>query len=122
MRADFPVPWQVFDDKGAFNDWFGEALGGGDTDSSSDWLQEKRVVVIHRLHQILEPFMLRRQVQDVEGSLPEKVPNFPFPSSRPASIRSGAPSAGPRCGGSGATTIIRSWSCVLVKLLPLQLL
>ena len=26
-----------------------------------------------RLHQILEPFMLRRQVQDVEGSLPEKV-------------------------------------------------
>lgn len=23
---------------------------------------EKRVVVIHRLHQILEPFMLRRQV------------------------------------------------------------
>ena len=26
-----------------------------------------------RLHQILEPFMLRRQVQDVEGTLPEKV-------------------------------------------------
>lgn len=34
---------------------------------------EKRVVVIHRLHQILEPFMLRRQVQDVEGKLPPKV-------------------------------------------------
>ena len=31
------------------------------------------MVVIHRLHQILEPFMLRRQVQDVEGSLPQKV-------------------------------------------------
>ena len=29
----------------------------------ADWLEkEKRVVVIHRLHQILEPFMLRRQV------------------------------------------------------------
>jgi SNF2 family DNA or RNA helicase len=26
-----------------------------------------------RLHQILEPFMLRRQVQDVEGKLPEKI-------------------------------------------------
>ena len=39
-----------------------------------EWLQtEKRVVVIHRLHQILEPFMLRRQVQDVESRLPEKV-------------------------------------------------
>ena len=34
--------------------------GGGGAD---DWLEkEKRVVVIHRLHQILEPFMLRRQV------------------------------------------------------------
>lgn len=31
------------------------------------------MVVIHRLHQILEPFMLRRQVQDVESRLPEKV-------------------------------------------------
>ncbi len=30
------------------------------------------MVVIHRLHQILEPFMLRRQVQDVESRLPEK--------------------------------------------------
>ena len=63
---------QVFDDKAAFNDWFGDALGGEDG-GGADWLQEKRVVVIHRLHQILEPFMLRRQVQDVEGSLPEKV-------------------------------------------------
>jgi hypothetical protein len=28
----------------------------------------------HRLHQILEPFMLRRQVEDVESKLPPKVP------------------------------------------------
>ena len=35
--------------------------GGGE---GADWLEmEKRVVVIHRLHQILEPFMLRRQVR-----------------------------------------------------------
>ena len=46
--------------------------GGG---SEADWLaMEKRVVVIHRLHQILEPFMLRRQVEDVESKLPAKVP------------------------------------------------
>lgn len=33
-----------------------------------DWLEtEKRVVVIHRLHQILEPFMLRRQVRGAQG-------------------------------------------------------
>ncbi len=67
----------MFDDKAAFNDWFGEALGGEDG-GGADWLQEKRVVVIHRLHQILEPFMLRRQVQDVEGSLPEKVRGWLF--------------------------------------------
>ncbi|KAJ9510927.1 hypothetical protein QJQ45_027848, partial [Haematococcus lacustris] len=34
---------------------------------------EKKLVVVHRLHQILVPFMLRRQVQDVEGKLPPKV-------------------------------------------------
>lgn len=112
----------MFDDKGMFDDWFGDAFAADDgkkagaggsevrrldakahigqiymlTGRASDaqfaqqtdvqvvdkvshgylqeWLQtEKRVVVIHRLHQILEPFMLRRQVQDVESRLPEKV-------------------------------------------------
>ncbi len=59
-----PLP-QVFDDKKMFAEWFGDAIastqgGGGE---GADWLEmEKRVVVIHRLHQILEPFMLRRQV------------------------------------------------------------
>ena len=68
-----PASTQVFDDRKLFADWFGgdtsAAAGGGD-----DWLEkEKRVVVIHRLHQILEPFMLRRQVEDVETKLPPKV-------------------------------------------------
>lgn len=47
--------------------------GSGD-DGDPEWLEkEKKLVVIHRLHQILEPFMLRRQVQDVEKKLPPKV-------------------------------------------------
>ena len=59
---------QVFDDNKSFTDWFGDALGGGAPGGGGggedDWLEmEKRVVVIHRLHQILEPFMLRRQVR-----------------------------------------------------------
>lgn len=66
----------MFDDKGTFTEWFGDSLGKG-TDMSKqedEWLEtEKRVVVIHRLHQILEPFMLRRQVEDVESKLPPKV-------------------------------------------------
>ncbi|KAL5067714.1 hypothetical protein RYX36_018601 [Vicia faba] len=41
--------------------------------AEDDWLEtEKKVITIHRLHQILEPFMLRRHVEDVEGSLPPK--------------------------------------------------
>lgn len=60
----------VFDDAKVFSEWFGgqDAKGNG-----NHWLDtEKRVVVVHRLHQILEPFMLRRQVEDVESKLPEK--------------------------------------------------
>ena len=77
-QAPSKFPWaaaQVFDDKATFAEWFGDALGKNALAGGADeWLQtEKRVVVIHRLHQILEPFMLRRQVQDVEGKLPPKV-------------------------------------------------
>lgn len=75
-EADSTCFLQVFDDKNQFAEWFGDSFGktapgaGGEDDVA----MEKRVVVIHRLHQILEPFMLRRQVQDVEGKLPPKVP------------------------------------------------
>ena len=77
---------QVFDDKSTFTEWFGESLGKAtDSKAEDEWLEtEKRVVVIHRLHQILEPFMLRRQVEDVESKLPPKVIlkiiDFVFPS------------------------------------------
>jgi SWI/SNF-related matrix-associated actin-dependent regulator of chromatin subfamily A protein 2/4 len=63
----------VFDDKKVFAEWFGDSVGGSGPGGGDDWLaKEKRVVVIHRLHQILEPFMLRRQVEDVESKLPPK--------------------------------------------------
>lgn len=66
---------QVFDDKNQFAEWFGDSFGrtAPGAAGEDDVAMEKRVVVIHRLHQILEPFMLRRQVQDVEGKLPPKV-------------------------------------------------
>lgn len=61
----------VFDDAKIFSEWFGGQGKGNKQDEH--WLDtEQRVIVVHRLHQILEPFMLRRQVEDVEGSLPEK--------------------------------------------------
>lgn len=71
---------EVFDSSKAFQDWFSKPFQrDGPTHSAEedDWLEtEKKVIIIHRLHQILEPFMLRRRVEDVEGSLPRKVLSF----------------------------------------------
>ncbi|MCO5607977.1 hypothetical protein L7F22_062179 [Adiantum nelumboides] len=67
---------EVFDNSKSFQDWFSMPFQKDNTSLSpeDDWLEtEKKVIVIHRLHQILEPFMLRRRVEDVEGSLPAKV-------------------------------------------------
>ncbi|KAL8119055.1 hypothetical protein AgCh_016530 [Apium graveolens] len=67
---------EVFDNRKAFHDWFSKPFQreGPGHNVEDDWLEtEKKVIIIHRLHQILEPFMLRRRVEDVEGSLPPKV-------------------------------------------------
>lgn len=67
---------EVFDSSKAFQDWFSKPFqrdGPTHNEEDDDWLEtEKKVIIIHRLHQILEPFMLRRRVEDVEGSLPRK--------------------------------------------------
>ncbi|XP_071697704.1 ATP-dependent helicase BRM-like isoform X2 [Rutidosis leptorrhynchoides] len=66
---------EVFDNKKAFHDWFSKPFQKETAhNGEDDWLEtEKKVIIIHRLHQILEPFMLRRRVEDVEGSLPPKI-------------------------------------------------
>ncbi|CAH9108266.1 unnamed protein product [Cuscuta epithymum] len=67
---------EVFDNRKAFHDWFSKPFQkeGPTHNAEDDWLEtEKKVIIIHRLHQILEPFMLRRRVEDVEGSLPPKI-------------------------------------------------
>ncbi|KAH9324701.1 hypothetical protein KI387_004879 [Taxus chinensis] len=68
---------EVFDNRKAFHDWFSKPFLKdlpASQSSDDDWLEtEKKVIIIHRLHQILEPFMLRRRVEDVEGSLPPKI-------------------------------------------------
>ena len=70
---------EVFDSSKAFQDWFSKPFqrDGPTHSEEDDWLEtEKKIIIIHRLHQILEPFMLRRRVEDVEGSLPRKVLSF----------------------------------------------
>ena len=66
---------QVFDSssKKAFREWFDEHLS-----NQQEFDEEKlakRAVVIQRLHQALEPFMLRRRVEDVEQTLPPRITN-----------------------------------------------
>jgi SWI/SNF-related matrix-associated actin-dependent regulator of chromatin subfamily A protein 2/4 len=81
---------EVFDSAKVFQQWFGKTKagdnqgqkvggggggggGGNEDDEEDDWMErEKKVIVISRLHQILEPFMLRRLVQDVERKLPPR--------------------------------------------------
>ncbi|KAJ6323050.1 hypothetical protein OIU77_012806 [Salix suchowensis] len=66
---------ELFDNRKAFHDWFSKPFQREAPvhDGEDDWLEtEKKVIIIHRLHQILEPFMLRRRVEDMEGSLPPK--------------------------------------------------
>lgn len=83
----------VFDSSSQFASWFASAYdnssnpnsGGkkgaaegeessGNSKTKEEFLeQEKKVIVISRLHQIMEPFMLRRMVEDVESKLPPKV-------------------------------------------------
>ena len=63
---------QVFDNAKVFQQWFGDDKKGNSEEL--DWMEtEKKIIVVSRLHQILEPFMLRRLVQDVERKLPPKV-------------------------------------------------
>lgn len=43
--------------------WCGVRAHAGDGDGALDMDMEKKLIVVHRLHQILVPFMLRRQVR-----------------------------------------------------------
>jgi len=67
---------EVFDSSKVFREWFGSNKAGDQSSEpgDEDWIErEKKVIVISRLHQILEPFMLRRLVQDVESKLPPRI-------------------------------------------------
>ena len=88
---------QVFDDKSVFAEWFSEfvgtnqhAIAGGAADKKGTdaWFaNEKRMLVITRLHQILEPFMLRRMVRRKLGTRRARRAAGRLPPTRAASAR-----------------------------------
>ena len=73
---NFLLP-SIFNSVETFDQWFSrpfEQFGGTNTDEPDDLLSnEERILVIHRLHELLRPFMLRRVKSEVLDQLPEKV-------------------------------------------------
>jgi len=80
---NFLLP-SIFNSAETFDQWFnkpfssfGKSSSGGaeGADNSSEELlsNEERMLIIHRLHELLRPFMLRRVKSEVLDQLPEKV-------------------------------------------------
>ncbi len=72
----------IFNSLETFDQWFNRpfsqfvsSAGGGGGDDQTDELltNEERMLIIHRLHELLRPFMLRRVKSEVLDQLPEKV-------------------------------------------------
>jgi len=52
--------------------WFDAPLGTGSDDVGPSISEEEGLLLIHRLHQVLRPFLLRRVKKEVASQLPEK--------------------------------------------------
>jgi ATP-dependent helicase STH1/SNF2 len=65
---------KVFDSSVNFEDWFNSPINNATGDKDKvQMTEEETLLIIHRLHQVLRPFLLRREKKDVEDQLPEKV-------------------------------------------------
>jgi SNF2 family DNA or RNA helicase len=68
----------IFASVESFDQWFNRPFaqfGNSGSDESTDQMltNEERMLIIHRLHELLRPFMLRRVKSEVLDQLPEKV-------------------------------------------------
>ena len=74
----------IFNSAETFDEWFNKpfasfgksgnaAVDSGDASSDELLSNEERMLIIHRLHELLRPFMLRRVKSEVLDQLPEKV-------------------------------------------------
>ena len=74
---NFLLP-NIFNSAESFDQWFSRPFSQfGDSkneEGADDYLSnEERILIIHRLHELLRPFMLRRVKSEVLDQLPEKV-------------------------------------------------
>jgi SNF2 family DNA or RNA helicase len=67
----------IFNSVTTFDQWFSAPFahfsGSADEQEQDLLTNEERVLIIHRLHELLRPFMLRRVKSEVLDQLPEKV-------------------------------------------------
>jgi superfamily II DNA or RNA helicase len=66
----------VFNSVDTFDQWFNRPFaqfGNSNEDDQTNLTNEERMFIIHRLHELLRPFMLRRVKSEVLDQLPEKV-------------------------------------------------
>ena len=61
---------KIFDSSVNFENWFNSPFTL--TGEKVEMTEEEKLLIIHRLHQVLRPFLLRREKTDVEEQLPEK--------------------------------------------------
>uniref|UniRef100_A0ACD5X3N5 Uncharacterized protein n=1 Tax=Avena sativa TaxID=4498 RepID=A0ACD5X3N5_AVESA len=67
---NFILP-DIFSSHEEFESWF-DFSGKGDEEHQEETDENKRVLVVSKLHAILRPFLLRRMKEDVELTLPRK--------------------------------------------------
>lgn len=66
----------IFNSVDTFDQWFNKPFsqfGSSNEDETNCLSNEERMFIIHRLHELLRPFMLRRVKSEVLDQLPEKV-------------------------------------------------
>lgn len=61
----------VFDSADNFDAWFNKPFESAGVENA-DLKEEEKLLIIHRLHQVLRPFILRRLKSEVATQLPEK--------------------------------------------------
>jgi SNF2 family DNA or RNA helicase len=87
LQNDLPELWallnflhpSIFDNVSSFEKWFANPLGDAlglnkkDNEENIQMTEEEKLLVADRLHQVLRPFMLRREKSQVECELQDKL-------------------------------------------------
>ncbi|CAK7271792.1 transcriptional regulator [Sporothrix epigloea] len=68
---NFVLP-NIFKSATTFDDWFNTPFANTGGQDRMELTEEEQILVIRRLHKVLQPFLLRRLKKDVEKDLPDK--------------------------------------------------